>query len=376
VNLKLSDAPPLQPTVFFFCRLGDMVMVTRLLNLLRRRYRLPSRVIGVGSWTTSVYAGNPDVAGAWAFHRHHPFVLDRAWRPVRHILRASAPGPIYVCERHPRQLARIRRMLRLSGVDPQRCLYLTDAGPAHLVDRLVNLGTRTPPTLHPADYPVPPLATLDGPRLHVMAQEHAACARWLSLNGWTGRPLVLLQPGNHRSMRARSRRQSDDKWWPVERWAQLLQRMHAYRSDALLMLRGAREEVSMLEEIRACARVPAVAVAGTSLRELFALATAAHSMISVDTGPAHAAAALGVPLVVLYGAESAAQWLPRSPDGTAVLGVGGPPSSTRAEKIPVEAVFEAWRSLTEPDLSEMAARWEHAVSGRGRPASGSAARSH
>ncbi len=68
-------------------------------------------------------------------------------------------------------------------------------------------------------------------------------------------------------------------------------------------------------------------------------------MISVDTGPAHAAAALGVPLVVLYGAESPAYWLPRGPAGTAVVGLGGPPHSTRVDQLSVEAVFEAWRSL-------------------------------
>jgi len=38
--------PALQPTVFLFCRLGDMVMLTPLLNLLHQRYRRPCRVIG------------------------------------------------------------------------------------------------------------------------------------------------------------------------------------------------------------------------------------------------------------------------------------------------------------------------------------------
>jgi heptosyltransferase-2/heptosyltransferase-3 len=333
----------------FFCRLGDMVMLTRLLNLLRRRYRAPCQVIGTGSWTSSLYLGNPDVDGVWSFHRHLPFVLNRAWQPVRRILRDSAPGPIYICERHHRQLPRIRRILWLSGVDPARCVYLTDPGPAHLIDRLMELGTRTPPALRAMDYPVPPLATVDGPRLHILPSERAGCERWLAAQGWSERPRVLLQPGNHRSMGARRgrwrRRQTDDKWWPVAHWAQLLRLMHAYRSDAVLMLRGAREELPMLEEIRAVAQVPTAVVVGNSLRELFALAATAHSMISVDTGPAHAAAALSVPLVVLYGAESAQQWLPRSPTGTPVLGVGGPPWSTRADQIPVEAVFEAWRSL-------------------------------
>src|ERR1700758_1063334 len=151
-------APPLTPTVFFFCRLGDMVMVTRMLNLLHRRYGRPCQVIGTGSWTATTYAGTPDVADVWAFHRHLPFLLDAAWRPVRRALRASAPGPIYVCEKHYRQLPRIYRMLRLSGIDPQRCVFLTERPvrqpvppTEHLVDRMVTLATRTPGRLRAED---------------------------------------------------------------------------------------------------------------------------------------------------------------------------------------------------------------------------------
>jgi ADP-heptose:LPS heptosyltransferase len=88
-----------------------------------------------------------------------------------------------------------------------------------------------------------------------------------------------------------------------------------------------------------------VVVVGVGLRLLFALCEAAHSMISVDTGPAHAAAALGLPLVVMFGAESQRFWLPRSLSGSPVIGVGGPPDSVRADQIPVEAVFDAWCTL-------------------------------
>jgi hypothetical protein len=171
----------LTPTVFFFARLGDMVMVTRMLNLLHRRYGRPCQVIGTGSWTAGTYDGNPDVMGVWAFHRHLPFLLDAAWWPVRRALRASTPGPIYVCEKHYRQLPRIHRMLYLSGVDPGRCVFLTGrpirkpVQPTdHLVDRMVALGRRTPATLRAEDYPSPENAALDGPRLYVLDSECAA----------------------------------------------------------------------------------------------------------------------------------------------------------------------------------------------------------
>src|SRR5262252_10961999 len=173
---------PLSTTVFFFARLGDMVMVTRMLNLLHQRYGRPCQVIGTGSWTPTTYAGNPDVACVWAFHRHLPFLLDPAWWPVRRALRASAPGPIYVCEKHYRQLPRIRRMLKWSGIDPRRCVFLTDqplTGPEHLVDRLVRIGLRTPVASEAAEYPVPSPTSIDGPRLHVLQSERMELDAWL-----------------------------------------------------------------------------------------------------------------------------------------------------------------------------------------------------
>jgi ADP-heptose:LPS heptosyltransferase len=355
--LPLSEAravaeAPLRPTVFFFCRLGDMVMLTALLNLLHRRFGLPCQVIGTGSWTAAVYAGNPDVAGVWSFHRHLPFMLERSWFAVRRALRDSAPAPIYICERHYRQLPRIRRMLRWSGIDPARCVYLGDeasAGPEHLVDRLVRLGTRTPARLAAGNYPVPAPSAIEGPRLYLLPAERAERDAWLSAHGWAGRPLILIQPGNHRSMGPRRERwrrlNTDDKWWPLERWAQLLQQVHDARPEALLMLRGSPEELPMLEEIRAATARARVVVVGNRLRQLFALYECADSMISVDTGPAHAAAAASLPLLVLYGAAPPRYWLPRSPAGSPVIGVGGPPRSMRVDDLSVAEVLEAWRTL-------------------------------
>jgi ADP-heptose:LPS heptosyltransferase len=329
-----------------------MVMVTSLLNLLHRRFGSAVQVVGTGSWTSEIYKGNPDVAGVWSFHRHIPFVFEFSWRRLRRALRQSHPGPIYVCERHYRQLPRIRRMLRWSGIDPDRCVFLGDdlaGAPEHLVDRLQRQGTRTPAALRVADYPVPAAAAVVGPRLYILPAERLKCREWLQTQGWARRDLIIIQPGNHRSMGPRRNRwrrlNTDDKWWPLERWAALLERIHSQNENAQILLRGSAEEVPMLEEIRAAARLARVAVVGTDLRQLFALCEAAHSMISVDTGPAHAAAALSLPLVVLYGAESPKHWLPRSPYGSPVVSVGGPPASTRADQVSVDQVFAAWREV-------------------------------
>jgi heptosyltransferase-2/heptosyltransferase-3 len=221
----------------------------------------------------------------------------------------------------------------------------------HAVDRLVRLGEQTPEILDASDYPPPATHSNWAPRLRVFNSDRVELDTWLRGQGWAGRPIVMVQPGNHRSMgrkRGRWKRMNtDDKAWPTERWVSLLQKMHARMPDALLMLRGSHEEVAMLREMQAAAGLDAVVVAGVGLRRLFALCEASHSMISVDTGPAHAAAALGLPLVVMYGAQEQRFWLPRSPNGSPVVGVGGPPASLRVDQIRLEAVFDAWSNMVD-----------------------------
>jgi heptosyltransferase-2/heptosyltransferase-3 len=88
-----------------------------------------------------------------------------------------------------------------------------------------------------------------------------------------------------------------------------------------------------------------VAARELPLRRLLALCEIARGMVSVDTGPAHVAAAMGCPLVVLYGAQPRALWLPRSPTGSAVVALGGPPRCARAADIAPDTVIAALRSL-------------------------------
>ena len=344
-------ARPLQPFVIKLGRIGDMVMLTAALRVLHERYGRPCYVVGADSWSPDVFLGLPEVARCWPLPRKAPSCFGVSWLAIVRALRASAPGPIYVFEHHPRQVRRIRRLLRLSGIDMRRCLFLDEAPGTEnpWADVLLRFARRTPPAIVAADYP-PPRA--GSPRLRVLEAERVGRDQWLRSRGFRGEPLVLVQPGNHRTMgqrRLRKWRGRDDKVWPVERWVQLLHELHVRMPDAMLVLRGAAAEMPLLESIRAAAALSCVSSASTELRPLFALCERAHSMISADSGPAHCAAALGVPLVVLYGTQSSNVWLPRSATGSPVVAVGGPPHFERAQQISVSAVFEAWCSLMEAE---------------------------
>jgi ADP-heptose:LPS heptosyltransferase len=356
-------APQRQPIVIWFGRVGDMIMLSALLAVLHRRYGGSCRIIGAGEWTARIYATHPDVGQVCCLHRHRVFLFDARWWRAVALLRRARDAPVYVCDIDARKLRRIRRLLAVSGTAASRCVFMTEELEAarergepleHWVDRLCALARRTPRALREADFPWPagPAGSVCGPRLEVTPQERAQCQDWLRAKGWLGRPLVLIQPGNQRTMRGKRRRAADDKFWPIERWAALLMLVHEHMPQAILVLVGAQAEIELLGRIRAAAKAVSVATAELPLRELFALCERAHSMISVDSGPAHAAAAMGLPLVVLFGPHPAREWQPRGAVGAPVIGIGGPPASTRMDQISEREAFEGWRSL----LSAMARR--------------------
>jgi heptosyltransferase-2/heptosyltransferase-3 len=245
-------------------------------------------------------------------------------------------------------------LLALAGINPARSVFmthdLTDVD-AHWVDRLSRFGGRTPLALSGAGYPVPGPVCAPAPRLCVLDSERSGLRAWLDARGWTTRKLILIQPGSFRTMSRRReywRQLNDDKAWPAQNWAALLRKVHAAMPDALIILCGAPQEGPMLRQIELAAGLPQVLSAELPLRRLLALCERAHSMISVDTGPAHVAAALGLPLTVMYGAESPLHWLPRSRSDSPVVAVGGPPRSARVDQLTVDEVFDGWRAAMSP----------------------------
>ena len=358
-RMSHETAPTRQPIVIWFGRVGDMILLSALLDMLHRRYGRPCLLVGAGAFIEEIYRGHRDVAQVSCIRRYTPYLLDPAWWRALLALRRNPAGPVYVCEIDPRKLARIRRLLTLGGTDPGRCLFITEEASCraeHWVDRLVSFGRLTPPALRdrdwqPSDSPGRPMGQpLCAPRLDVSAAAKADCDAWVKEQGWSGRPLILIQPGNRRTMRGKKLRVSpqDDKAWPIERWAGLLRRVHERMPEAAIVLCGAPRETLLLGWIHAAVDMPtAVYEAELPLGRLIALCAQAHSMISVDTGPAHAAAAVGLPLVDVFGGESQTRWLPRSSAGSPVIGIGGPPESTRLDQISEERVFEAWLKLLE-----------------------------
>lgn len=342
----------MQPVVIRFGRLGDMLLLAPLLQWLHRGYGAPCVVLGTGPWTAALYAGNPDVGAVLQVtDRHRPLAFSPArWRMVS-ALRGLRDAAVHVCEVEPRALAKIRRMLTLAGVPRAHCSFLTDApvrADEHWVDRLLR-GCGSPPRACTAAWQRPSPPAVPAPRLHLRNVDREDCAAWLAARGWHGEPLWLVQPCNKRSVRRHTLRAAPDdpKAWPLQRWAEALRILRADFPDARIMLCGAPAEAAALDAIAADAGIVDIDVGARelSVRRLMALAETARGMVSVDTGPAHVAAAMGCPLVVVFGAGSPRVWCPRSATGSAVVALGGPPARQRADEVSLDEVVAAWRGL-------------------------------
>src|ERR1700724_2683863 len=88
-------APPVQPIVIWFGRVGDLILMSALLEILHRRFGGPCHLIGAGPWPAQLYAAHRDVARVSCLHRYTAWVFDPAWwRTLRalRIHRANGPG--------------------------------------------------------------------------------------------------------------------------------------------------------------------------------------------------------------------------------------------------------------------------------------------
>ena len=101
------------------------------------------------------------------------------------------------------------------------------------------------------------------------------------------------------------------KCWPPERMAALIDQLHF--SGLPIVLTGAPEanEQAMIEQIKGRVHVPVVDLsAQLNLKELAALTRRAKLFVGVDSAPMHMAAAMGTPVVVLFGPSGDKEWGP------------------------------------------------------------------
>ena len=207
------------------------------------------------------------------------------------------------------------------------------------------------------------------PQIVISASERAAAHDLLRRHGIADRPVIGIQPGNSRTLHPfhRLRPQRNLKAWPTASWTAAVAALVSAHPDAGFALLGAPSEWGICEELKA--GLPTAVRARTAnlanelpVRTLAGLLEGALGCLSVDTGPAHLAAAVGCPLVVLFGPADPRSMVPRGPaqvrsvmSGVACSPCYGTPArhtcreNVCMSQLSVTSVIAAWGQL---DLSQ------------------------
>lgn len=142
-------------------------------------------------------------------------------------------------------------------------------------------------------------------RLHLPESlRQQAAARLRAARIGTDRPLVVVHPTSRWAFKA----------WPEGKVAACVRRLRAEGIQVVLTSGPDGEERRRLHRILEEVQAPVAQFPGTlALPELAALITSAQAFVGVDSAPAHVAAALGIPSVVLFGPTGAYNWGPWVP---------------------------------------------------------------
>ncbi len=152
------------------------------------------------------------------------------------------------------------------------------------------------------------------------------------------------------------------KRWPAAAWGRLAAEAAA-RLGVRVVVTGGPGERALVAAVVAAADKAAVPGVGTALEDLMAVLAGAEAVVSGDTGPLHLAAALGRPVVGVFGPTDPAQTGPCGPRATVVrrpvpcapcYDLRGPAecklpdrSQTCLRDLPPRAVLEALIALLE-----------------------------
>ncbi len=333
--------PDPHPLVCRFGALGDMVLLTPMLRQLYQRSGLPCDIVGIGGINRALFAQMPWVRNVYSIDsRSAPYWFNRSQRDLVKTLRQAQHQFVWVCETNRKSY----RLLARAGITRANSINQLDLAPVpgeHYCDKWLRLGN-----LSPEGFDAAPLPTLEpGTELFVSAAEIDECRAWLqTLRIDATAPLLCIQAGSKRTTRRGSAsRASNSKYWHESNWAELIDAVTTRLPGVQVMLCGVPAESEMCEAIKALcqARGNVHNVANDlPLRRLLALLSLAHSCISVDTGPAHAAAALNCPLVVLFGKASPLRFRPVS-RSTPIQVVQGFASSDEETEPDIRTYFDA-----------------------------------
>jgi len=205
----------------------------------------------------------------------------------------------------------------------------------------------------------PPFTSDVFPELVVSEDETASARARLADLGWKGEPVITLHPGLATTQK-HGAKTLDEYLWPVDRWPVVARAVRRELPGARFLVTGSAAERFLTGRVASLlaseAGEPVNDLAGlTSLRELIALQSLAHSHIGLDTGTAHTAAAAGCRTVSIARRSHPSQYRPLGRRGGLMAHAPWPYPETptlvawrawhRPYMVSADMVIDTWRSL-------------------------------
>ena len=317
--------------------IGDAVISLPALAALRGRFPGAEIVLAAKPWVSEVYQRHPAVNRQMIFDPQGEHRGIRGFSRFVHALRDERFDAAVLLQNafHAAWMAwRARIPVRLGYARAGRRFLLThpvEVPPAaaygHQVYYYLHLLFRA--GLISRIDPVPAI------HLPLAVEEKLWAAKYLEALGLTGpRFLVGLNPGASHGPAKR---------WLSERYAALADRLiGSLHADVLIF--DARAEKSLAEEIAwAMEHTPIIVESQVTLRQMMSLLGACRLVVSNDSGPMHLAAALGVPVVAIFGSTDARATGPVGPH-TRVVRQRVPCSPCWFRECPID--FRCMRGVT------------------------------
>jgi heptosyltransferase-2 len=167
------------------------------------------------------------------------------------------------------------------------------------------------------------------PKLSVTPEEIEAAQKKFGLEN-ISRPVFGLNPGAE---------YGPAKRWPVEDFAAAAKEIQQ-RTNCVWILFGGKNDLPITNQIESALGDSKFAVhnlAGkTSLRELMSLLKISRVLVTNDTGPMHVAAALGTPVVAIFGSTSPELTGPIFSNGSKILKSGAACSPCFLRECPID----------------------------------------
>lgn len=285
----------ISPLVIRFGALGDMVLTTPLLRALAHRFGSPVDIVTRGNLASELFKHLPFVGSIRTIeHRNGPFILNPDQWSVLQWMKSYRESPVYLLETDPKSTW----LCRKAGITNLiSALHVRRRVNEHTVDFQSRLGS------HETSAKSVPFERYDrGLELTCSDEERSDVMCWLESLGCADHPIIVFQVGNRKVSRT-PQNPRNIKDWPEDRWIDVMHGLFDHDSNVRILMTGTGTEASMINRIARTVGDPRIIpLPGLcSLRRLIALLQVSHSMISVDTGPAHIAAAVNCPLIVLFG---------------------------------------------------------------------------